>query len=79
MLEMGLDEINDKTVEGLKATSKAEVDISIKTRVTDTRAHTDVNLVVTSSRASRVSDADVKKLQTLGDVLVLQRLSQTRA
>ena len=36
MLEMKLDEVNDKTVEGLKKISKAEVDISIKKRVTDT-------------------------------------------
>ena len=48
MLDMELDEINDKTVEGLKKVSRAEVGISIKKRVTDTRVHTDVKEVVTS-------------------------------
>ena len=48
VLDMELDEINDKTSEGLKRISKAEVGISVKKRVTDTRVHTDVKEVVTS-------------------------------
>ena len=76
VLDMELDEINDKTVEGLKRISKAEVGISIKKRVTDTRVHTDVKEVVTTLRASRVCDAEVNKLQVLGDAVALQRAKQ---
>ena len=64
MLDMGLDEIIDKTVEGLTRVSKAEVGISIKKGVTDTRVHIDVKEVVTSLRASRVCDAEVSKPRT---------------
>ena len=67
VLDMELDEINDKTVEGLKRVSKAEVGISVKKRVTDTRVHTDVKEVVTSRRANRVCEAEVDKLQALGN------------
>ena len=72
VLDMELDEINDKTVDGLKRISKAEVGICIKERVTDTRVHTDVKEVVTTLRAStqpsRVCDAEVNKLQVLGNL-----------
>ena len=71
MLGMELDVLNDKTVEGLKRISKAEVEVSIKKRVTDTRVHTDVKEVVTTLRASRVCDDEVSKLQALGDALAL--------
>ena len=73
---MELDVINDKTIEGLKRISKAEVGISIKKRVNDTRVHTDVKEVVTTLRASRVCDAEVNKLQALGDALTIQRAKQ---
>ena len=73
VLHMELDEINDKTVEGLKRVSKAEVGIGIKKRVTDTRVHTDVKEVVTTLRASRVCDAEVSKLQVMGDAVAMQR------
>ena len=76
MLDMELDVINDKTVEGLKRTSKAEAGISIKKRVTGTRVHTDVKEVVTTLKASRVCDAEVNKLQALGDALAVQRAKQ---
>ena len=76
MLDMELDVINDETVEGLKRVSKAEVGISVKKRVTDTRVHTDVKEVVTSLRASRVCEAEVGKLQALGDALAIQRAKQ---
>ena len=66
---MELDEINDKTVEGLRRTSKAEVGIRIKKRVTDTRVHTNVKEIVTTLRASRVCDAEVNKLQVLGTLV----------
>ena len=76
VLDMGLDEINDKTVEGLKRISKAEVGISIKKRVTHTRVHTDVKEVVTTLKASRVCDAEVNKLQVLGNAVALQKAKQ---
>ena len=76
MLNMELDEINDKTVEGLKRISKAEVGVSIKKRVTDTRVHTDAKEVVTTLRASKVCDGEVTRMQTLGDALALQRAKQ---
>ena len=70
---MESDKINDKTIEGLKRIPKAEVRITIKKRMTDTRVHTDVKEVVTTLRASRVCDAEVNKLQVLGDAVSLQR------
>ena len=73
---MEIDDINDKTVEGLKRVSKAEVGISINKRVAETRVHTDVKEVVISLRASRVCDAEVSKLQALGDALAIQRAKQ---
>ena len=76
MLDMELDEINDKTVEGLKKVSKAEVGISVKKRVADTRVHTDVKEIVTTLRASRKCDTEVTKMQTIGDALALQRAKQ---
>ena len=78
VLDMELDEINDKTIEGLKRISKTTVEIGIKKRVTDTRVHTDVKEVVTTLRASRVCDAEVNKLQVLGagDAMALQRAKQ---
>ena len=76
MLDMEIDDINDKTVEGLKTVSKAEVGISINKRVAETRVHTDVKEVVISLRASRVCDAEVSKLQALGDALAIQRAKQ---
>ena len=65
MLDMELDVINDKTVEGLKSVSKAEMGISVKKRVNDTRVRTDVKEVVTSLRANRVCEAEASKLQAL--------------
>ena len=75
-LHMNLDEVNDKLVGGLKAVPKAEVGISISKRVTDTRVHTDVKEVVEALRTSRSCDAEVSRLQTLGDVIGLQRSKQ---
>jgi hypothetical protein len=60
----------------LKRISKADVGISIKKRVNDTRVHTDVKEVVTTLRVSRVCDAEVNKLQALGDALAVQRAKQ---
>ena len=62
MLDMELDVINDKTVEGPKRITKAEVGLSIKKRVIDTRVHTDVKELVTTLRANRVCDAEANKL-----------------
>ena len=73
---MELDDINDKTIEGLKRVSKTEVGISTKRRVVETRVHTEVKEVVVSLRASRICDAEVSKLQALGDVLAIQRAKQ---
>ena len=76
MLDMELDEINDKTVEGLKRISKAEVGISVKRRVADTRVDTGVKEVVTTLRTSRKCDNEVTKKQATGDALAPQRAKQ---
>ena len=76
MLDMELDEINDKTVEGLRRISKAEVGIGVKKRAADTRVHTDVKEVVTTLRASRKCDNEVTKMQATGDALAMPRAKQ---
>ena len=77
VMDMELDEINDKTIEGLKRISKAEVGLSIKTRVTDTRVHTGVKEIVTTLRANKVYNAEVNKLKVLGDTNIMS-LQRTR-
>ena len=72
MLDMELDEINDKTVVGRKKVSKADVGLNIKKRVPDTRDHTGVKEVVITLRASSGYDAEVNKLRALGDTLAIQ-------
>ena len=66
-----------------KRVSKAEVGISVKKRVVDTRVHTDVKEIVTTLRTSRECDTEVTRLQAIGDALSLQRakleLKTTRA
>ena len=55
---------------------KAEAGISIKKRVTATRVQTGVNEVVATLSASSVCDAEVNKLQVLGDAVSLPRAKQ---
>ena len=50
---LGLDEINKRTMEGLRSVSKAEVGISVNKRTEDTRVYTDVKETTTTLRASR--------------------------
>ena len=73
---MELDAINDKTAEGLKRISKAEVRFSVKKGVADTNVRTDVKEIVTTLRTSKRCDSEVTKMQAAGDALALQRSNQ---
>ena len=72
-MHLDLDEINKRTVEGLKSVSKTEVGISVNKRTEDTRVYTDVKEVTTALKASRKCSAEVSRLEGLGDALRVQR------
>ena len=73
---MGLDEINEKTVTGLKAISKVEVGISVNKRTEDTRVFSDVKEVITSLRAAKKCSVEVHRLEGLNDAIEVQRGKQ---
>ena len=73
---MGLDEINENTVTGLKAISKVEVGISVNKRTEDTRVFSDVKEVITSLRAVKKCSVEVHRLEGLNDAIEVQRGKQ---
>ena len=72
-MHLSLDEINKRTVEGLRFFSKTEVGISVSKRAGYTRVYTDVKEVTTALRASRKCSAEVHRLEALGDAVAIQR------
>ena len=77
-MHLDLDEINKRTVEGLKSVSKTKVGISVNKRTEDTRVYTDVKEVTTTLKASRKCSAQLLKytdwkVWDLGDALQIQR------
>ena len=72
-MHLSLDEINKRTVGGLRSVSKSELGISVSKRAGDTRVCTDVKEVTTALRASRKCSAEVHRLETLGDAVAIQR------
>ena len=72
-MHLDLDEINRRTVEGLKSISKPEVGINVNTRTKDARVYTGVKEVTTTLRATRKCSAEVHRLEGLGDPLEIQR------
>ena len=72
-MHLSLDEINKRTVEGLKSNSKTEVVISVNKRAEDTRVYPDVKEVTTALGASRKCSSEVHRLEALGDAVAIQR------
>ena len=68
-----MDEINKRTVIGLKAASESEVGIRTKKRTDDTRIYTDAKEVTSAPRKTRKSSTEVHRLEGLGDAPVIQR------
>ena len=75
-MHLGIDDINKKTVDGLKKVSKDEVGVRTVTRTGDTRVYTDAKEVVTALRETRVCSTEVDRLQGIGDAIAIQRGKQ---
>ena len=68
-MHLGLDEINKRTVEGLKSVSKSKVGVSVNKRTEYTRVYTNVKEITTTLKATRKCSDEVYRLGGLGYVL----------
>lgn len=65
-MHLDLNEINKRTIEGLKSVSKSEVGISVNKRIEDTRVYIDVKEVTTTLKATRKCSAEAHRLEGRG-------------